>query len=102
VTSEIYGYTGADLGDQAERLARALQVEWVEHQSDYRGAYLMARPRSGTGRLRLQSNDLRDAGGEYLQDPSHPECRYLLFVDNFENLDEVRNRLAALPQWQLF
>lgn len=54
----------------------------------------------GRGKLRLQSNDLTDAGGDYHQLPDFPEYRYLLFVDKFDNPDDVRGRLAGLPQWR--
>lgn len=87
-----YGHAEPSLADQPGRPAEALEVEWVEHESGYRGSYFVARPRTGTGnlRLRLRSNDLRD----------DDEYRYLLFVDKFDRPDEVRTRLASLPQWR--
>ncbi|MFG1608557.1 hypothetical protein [Actinoplanes sp. NPDC049265] len=97
---DVYGYAEPSLGDQPGRLARALGVEWVKHESDYRGVYFAARPATGTGKLRLQSNDLRDGDVEYYEKPDFPECRYLLFVDKFERPDEVRAQLAPLPQWR--
>ncbi|GAA0452646.1 hypothetical protein Ade02nite_00640 [Paractinoplanes deccanensis] len=86
--------------DQPGRLAEALGVEWVRHESDYRGVYFAARPPAGNGKLRLQSNDLRDGDEAYYQEPDFPEYRYLLFVDKFDRPDEVRGKLAALPQWR--
>jgi hypothetical protein len=71
----------------------------VKHESDYRGIYFAARPRTG-GKLRLQSNDLRDGDDEYYQEADLPEYRYLLFVDKFDRPDEVRTKLAPLPQWR--
>lgn len=59
-----------------------------------------ARPRTGAGKLRLQSNDLRDGDDEYYQEPDFPEYRYLLFVDKFDRPDEVRTKLAPLPHWR--
>lgn len=97
---DVYGYGEPSLGDQPSRLAEALGVQWAEHESDYRGVYFAARPQTGAGKLRLQSNDLHDATGEYFQEPDFPECRYLLFVDKFDRPDEVRARLAPLPQWR--
>jgi len=99
VIYDVYGYGEPSLGDEPGRLAEALGVEWVKHESDYRGTYLAARPRAGAGKLRLQSNDLRD-GDEYYQEPDFPEYRYLLFVDKFDSPDEVRTKLAPLPQWR--
>ncbi|WP_232234585.1 hypothetical protein [Actinoplanes sp. N902-109] len=96
----MYGYAEPSLGDQPRRLADALGVEWTSHESDYRGSYFAARPPTGTGKLRLQSNDLRDGDGEYHEEPDFPEYRYLLFVDKFDQPDEVRSKLASLPQWQ--
>ena len=79
----------------------ALGVTWQEHDSDYRGVTFTARDAAGgRGKLRLQSNDLTDAGGDYHQLPDFPECRYLLFVDKFDNPEDVRGRLAGLPQWR--
>ncbi|AGZ38515.1 hypothetical protein [Actinoplanes friuliensis] len=95
---DVYGYGEPGLGDQPQRLAEALGVEWALHESDYRGSYRAAR--IGTGKLRLQSNDLRDGEDRYHQEPGFPECRYLLFVDKSDRPDEVRSRLASLPQWR--
>lgn len=97
---DVYGYGEPSLGDQPGRLAEALGVQWVGHESDYRGVYFAARPRTGAGKLRLQSNDLRDGDDEYYQEPDFPEYRYLLFVDKFDRPDEVRTKLAPLPQWR--
>ncbi|MGK5680248.1 hypothetical protein [Actinoplanes sp. URMC 104] len=97
---DVYGYGEPTLDDQPGRLAEALGVEWITHESDYRGIYFAARPRTGAGKLRLQSNDLRDGDAEYHQEPDFPEYRYLLFVDKFDRPDEVRARLASLPQWR--
>ena len=97
---DVYGYDEPSLGDQPSELAEALGVQWAEHESDYRGVYFAARPQSGTGKLRLQSNDLRDGNDEYFQEPDFPEYRYLLFVDKFDRPDEVRTKLASLPQWR--
>ncbi|GAA2640087.1 hypothetical protein [Paractinoplanes durhamensis] len=97
---DVYGYGEPVLGDQPGRLAEALGVGWVEHDSDYRGRYLAARPQAGAGKLRLQSNDLRDGDYEYFQEPDFPDCRYLLFVDGFDRPDEVRTKLAPLTQWR--
>jgi hypothetical protein len=100
VIYDVYGYAEPSLGDQPGRLAEALGVDWVGHESDYRGIYFAARPRTGAGKLRLQSNDLRDGDDEYHQEPDFPEYRYLLFVDKFDHPDEVRSKLAQLPQWR--
>ncbi|MEV4707893.1 hypothetical protein [Actinoplanes sp. NPDC049316] len=97
---DVYGYSEPSLGEQPSKLAEALGVEWVLHESDYRGMYYAARARSGSGKLRLQSNDLRDGDNEYHQEPGFPEYRYLLFVNKFDRPDEVRARLAQLPQWE--
>jgi hypothetical protein len=99
VIYDLYGYDDPSLGDQPARLAEALGVEWVLHESDYRGVYFAARPETG-GELRLQSNDLRDGDEEYFQEPDFPDCRYLLFVDEFERPDEVRTKLSPLHQWR--
>jgi len=40
VIYDVYGYGEPSLGDQSGRLAEALGVELVKHESDYRGAYL--------------------------------------------------------------
>jgi hypothetical protein len=101
VIYDVYGYGEPSLGDQPAKLAEALGVEWVLHESDYRGFHFAARPSTGgRGKLRLQSNDLRDGDDEYYQEPDFPEYRYLLFVDKFEHPDEVRAKLAPLPQWR--
>ena len=100
VIYDVYGYAGPGLGDQPGRLAEALGVEWTRHESDYRGTYFAARPATGAGKLRLQANDLRDGDDEYHQEPDFPECRYLLFADKFDHPDEVRAKLASLPQWR--
>jgi hypothetical protein len=100
VIYDVYGYGEPSLGDQPGKLAEALGVEWAMHESDYRGTYFAARPRTGAGKLRLQSNDLRDGDDEYYQEPDFPEYRYLLFVDKFDRPDEVRTKLAPLPQWR--
>lgn len=97
---DVYGFVEPVLGDQPGELAEALEVEWSTHESDYRGVYFAARPRTGRGKLRLQSNDLRDGDDGYLQEPDFPAYRYLLFVDRFEQPDQVRARLAGLPQWR--
>ena len=98
---DVYGFGEPSLGDQPRRLAEALGVTWQEHDSDYRGVTFTARDTAaGRGKLRLQSNDLTDAGGDYHQLPDFPEYRYLLFVDKFDNPDDVRGRLAGLPQWR--
>ncbi len=97
---DVYGYREPSLGDQPGRLAEALGVEWVRHESDYRGVYFAARPQGGAGKLRLQSNDLRDGDEEYHQEPDFPEYRYLLFVDKFDRPDEVRIKLAPLRHWR--
>ena len=98
---DVYGYGEPSLGDQPGRLAEALGVEWAEHESDYRGIYFVARSPAGPGKLRLQSNDLRDGDDEYYQEPDFPEYRYLLFVDKFDQPDKVQTRLLQLPQWRL-
>ena len=59
-----------------------------------------ARPLSERDLDRLQSNDLRDGDDEYYQEPDFPGYRYLLFVDKFDRPDDVRTRLAPLPQWR--
>ena len=100
VIHDVYGYGEPSLGDQPGELAEALGVEWVLHESDYRGPHFVARPPSGPNKLRLQSNDLHDADDGYHQEPDFPEYRFLLFVDNFERPDEVRTMLARLPQWR--
>lgn len=64
------------------------------------GGYFAARPGTGAGELRVQSNDLRDGDDEYYQELDFPEYRYLLFVDKFDRPDEVRTKLATLPQWR--
>ena len=97
---DVYGYSEPSLGNQPAALAEALGVEWVKHESDYRGSHFAARPSAGSGKLRLQSNDLRDGDDEYYQESGYPEYRYLLYVDKFENPDEIRARLAPLPQWR--
>lgn len=98
---DVYGLRESNLGDQPDRLAQALDVVWQEHESDYRGIYFAARGQApGHGKLRLQSNDLRDSSGDYHQLPDFPEYRYLLFVDKFDRPDDVRARLAPLEQWQ--
>jgi hypothetical protein len=101
VIYDVYGYGEPSLGDQPAKLAEALGVDWVRHESDYRGSYFAARPLTGGGKLRLQSNDLRDGDEEYHQEPDFPEYRYLLFVDKFDRPDEVRTKLTPLPQWRL-
>jgi hypothetical protein len=100
VIYDVYGYAEPDLDDQPGELAEALGVQWVMHESDYRGVYFAARPSVGAGKLRLQSNDLRDGDEEYLQEPDFPEYRYLLFVDKFDRPDELRAKLAPLPRWR--
>lgn len=70
---DVYGYAEPSLGDQRGRLAEALGVQWVKHESDYRGVYFAARPRTGAGKLRLQANDLRDGDDEYHQEPDFPK-----------------------------
>jgi hypothetical protein len=100
VIYDVYGYGEPSLGDQPDRLAEALSVKWVLHESDYLGVYFAASPRTGAGDLRLQSNDLRDGDDEYHQEPDFPDYRYLLFVDQFDRPDDVRTKLAALPQWR--
>jgi hypothetical protein len=97
---DVYGFGEPSLGDQPDRLAEALGVTWREHDSDYRGVTFTARGDAGSGKIRLQSNDLSDAEGDYHQLPDFPEYRYLLFVDKFDNPDDVRARLAGLPQWR--
>ena len=98
---DVYGLSEPSLGDQPARLAEALGVVWQEHESDYRGVYFAARDQApGRGKLRLQSNDLRDSSGGYHQLPDFSEYRYLLFVDKFDRPDDVRARLAPLPQWR--
>jgi hypothetical protein len=100
VIYDVYGYGEPSLGDQPGLLAEALGVEWTMRESDYRGSYLAARPRSGAGELLLQSNDLLDGDDAYFQEPDYPEYRYLLYVDRFDRPDEVRSKLAPLPQWR--
>jgi hypothetical protein len=100
VIYDVYGYGEPSIGDQPGRLAEALDVEWTRHESDYRGVFFAARPRTGAGKLRLQRNDLRDGDDEYYQEPDFPEYRYLLFVDRFDRPDEVRTKLSTLPQWR--
>ena len=98
---DVYGFVEPSLGDQPDRLADALGVVWQLHESDYRGVYYAAPgPDPGGGKLRLQSNDLRDNGGEYHQLPDFPEYRYLLFVNKSGRPDEIRARLTSLPQWR--
>lgn len=98
---DVYGFGDPSLGDQPGRLAEALGVVWEERESDYLGVYFAARGQTpGGGRLKLQSNDLKDSSGDYHQLPDFPEYRYLLFVDKFENPDDVRARLAPMPQWR--
>jgi hypothetical protein len=98
---DVYGLAEATLGGEPTRLAEALEIEWETRDSDYRGRYFQSPgpPNSG-GRLLLQANDLRDDSGGYLQVPDFPEFRYLLFVDEAAQPDEVRARLAGLPQWK--
>ena len=99
---DVYGFREASLGDQPDLLADALGVVWELHESDYRGMYLLARsPGDGGGTLILQSNDLHDSAGEYLQLPDFPQYRYLLFVNRVERPDEVGARLVPLAQWHL-
>jgi hypothetical protein len=101
VIYDVYGFGERSLGDQPDLLAEALGVVWEEHESDYRGVHFVARGQApGDGKLRLQSNDLRDSSGEYHQLPDFPEYRYLLFVDKFERPDDVRARLEPLQQWR--
>jgi hypothetical protein len=100
VIYDVYGYDKPSLGDEPERLAEALGVAWAKHESDYRGIYFAARPATGAGKLRLQSNDLRDGDDDYHQEPDFPEYRYLLFVDKFDRPDDVRIKLGPLPQWR--
>ncbi|MFC7272917.1 hypothetical protein ACFQS1_02895 [Paractinoplanes rhizophilus] len=98
---DVYGFGEPDLGEQPDRLAEVLGVRWRLHESDYRGVYYAAAgPAPGGGKLRLQSNDLRDRNGEYHQLPDFPEYRYLLFVDKAERPDEIRSRIASLPHWR--
>jgi hypothetical protein len=100
VIYDVYGYTEPNLGDQPGKLAEALGVEWVLHESDYLGVHFVARPASGGGKLRIQSNDLRDGDEEYHQEADFPECRYLLLVDEVDRPDEVKADLRRLPQWR--
>ncbi|WP_433363230.1 hypothetical protein ACQPZX_31740 [Actinoplanes sp. CA-142083] len=98
---DVYGFVEPSLGDQPDRLAEALGVEWQLHDSDYRGVHYAAPgPPPGGGKLRLQSNDLHDSAGDYHQLPDFPAYRYLLYVDKSASPDEIRSRLASLPQWR--
>jgi hypothetical protein len=98
VIFDVYGFGEPSLGNEPDRLAEALGVVWQKYDSEYRGVTFTAR--QAGGKLRLQSNDLHDDGGDYHQLPDFPEYRYLLFVDKFRDPDDVRVRLAPLPQWR--
>lgn len=99
---DVYGLAKPTLGNEPALLAEALGVTWEQRRSDYRGEYFQAQgPAPIGGRLVLQSNDLRDETGEYLQLPDFPDHRFLLFVNKSQQPDEVRQRLAGLPQWAL-
>lgn len=98
---DVYGLNEPVLGDEPRRLAETLGVTWDEHDSEYRGHYFEASGEPfGGGRLLLQSNDLRDSSGPYLQLSAFPESRFLLYVNECARPDEVRARLAGLPQWR--
>ena len=99
---DVYGFDGPSLGDEPVRLAELFDVSWEQRDSDYRGGYFAATGGSvGGGRLLLQANDLRDDAGDYLQLPQFPEARFLLFVDEAMDPDDVQARLSARPQWRL-
>jgi hypothetical protein len=98
---DVYGLSEPVLGDEPRRLAETLGVSWEEHDSEYRGHYFEASGQPfGGGRLVLQSNDLHDGSGSYLQLSAFPESRFLLYVNESGRPDEVRGRLAGLPQWR--
>jgi hypothetical protein len=98
---DVYGLSEPVLGEETDRLAKVLGVVWEAHTSDYRGSYFTAsgQPLGGGGFV-VQANDLRDSTGAYLQLKDFPESRFLLFVNDFGNADEIRARLTALPQWR--
>ncbi|MFC0006775.1 hypothetical protein [Micromonospora siamensis] len=95
---DVYGLRSRELGDQLDQLAAALDVRWEERHSEYRGVYHHAPV--GDGEFLVQSNDLRDESGSYLQLPNFPEHRFLLFVNEHDSPDDVRRRLGGLPQWE--
>lgn len=98
---DVYGLGEAILREEADRLAEVLGVQWEARSSDYRGSYYTAPGgQLGGGSFVLQANDLSDSAGPYLQLKDFPESRFLLFVNDFDNADELRGRLAALPQWR--
>jgi hypothetical protein len=98
---DVYGFGADDLGGEPDGLAEVLGVVWEPHDSDYLGPHLVASGQPlGGGRLVLQSNDLHDSDGGYLQLPDFPLARFLLFVNKVPDADGVRARLTARPQWK--
>lgn len=89
--SHIYGVDAPSLEDARSSVQRALGVELVSHDSDYRGGLYF---RLGE-ELILQRSD--DPGDPDWVNPDAGGAPYVLFVDSAEDAEAVRRKLESEP-----
>jgi hypothetical protein len=88
---DTYGTSTHTVVELAQLLADQLGLSFVEHDSDYRGVYLIAD--TAPYRIEVQPNAIPgDHEQDDLYDPEHPEIQALLLVtgpdrDNALNAD---------------
>jgi len=74
-----YGTSTWTPGELAQFVAARLDLTFAEHESDYRGTYLVAQ--AASHRIEIQPNAIPgDDDQEDLYDPEHPEMQTLLLV----------------------
>jgi hypothetical protein len=92
---EVYGSTQLDATGLAAQLAVALDVEFVEHDSYYRGRYLSAEVGDGAT-VEVQPNAVPGDDGEESYDPSLARYPTLILVRT-SRPEDIRQRLCDVP-----
>lgn len=89
---DLYGFSSSDISHLAAILSRALSIEWILHESDFKGKYYrFGMP--GEEEFILQYNfDERENEKEW-NEPEFKQYPVVLYINNTQRSEEIRKLL---------
>lgn len=93
-TYDAYGTNAYTVAQLAQLVASHLGLTFVEHDSYYRGVYLVAD--TGTHRVEIQPNAIPSDGEDDLYDTQHPDIQTLLLLSGPHRDTALTARLDSI------
>jgi hypothetical protein len=93
---DLYGAEDRSVHELGRAVGAALGVQFALHDSDYMGGEYLLYTGAGGEKFIIQTNQIEDEDGAYMQEPDFPDCKTVLLVERTLQGDIYRAQLDSV------